>query len=77
MQTDPFYIGYFVIALICATIVWFMIWDFEKKGKQLKYEKSKGEISEFSGRGAWYAKNINRDLKAMIYTVVHFLLILP
>jgi hypothetical protein len=76
MQTNPYYVGFFAIAVVCGTLVWFLLWDREKKGRALKRQISRGEIPEPAGRGSWYARNINRTLTKMLYTIGHFVLTL-
>jgi hypothetical protein len=64
-----------VIGGTISGIVWLVLSIYRDRGRTQLRKMIRGEITEPSGYGTWYALNITSNLQAVMYGILHFSLL--
>ena len=75
LQINPAGIWYLAIAVVVSITVSGILFQYKKKGIKILVLLERGEITEPSGLGSWYANNITANASAMLYSIAHYGLI--
>ena len=67
---------YQILAYAISIVVWFIVLRYKLSGWKFAQKQSKNLITEWNGRGSWYARNITNPISEGLFSALHFGLVI-